>query len=174
MSANIAVVSTQGPSPEDAKVPTVAPSKDDEEAEALLNEYTTLEQSEKVDNAKSSEKSDEKVSEKVVDAEKVVEKEVMTSWGTRPMTLFLRRSQRNAVMKKTVVNDRDDDMPQIVVGPKIVNGPKVLQVDASSFLASMMKDEMEKAKKGRDDGKEMSRIFLVGFVRLLMFLSLLS
>jgi hypothetical protein len=73
MAENTPIVSTPGPSTEDPKVPTAAPSKDDEEAEALLNAYTNLEQSEKDDKAKADEGSKEGVPEAVVETEKVVE-----------------------------------------------------------------------------------------------------
>jgi hypothetical protein len=76
MSEKTPVVSTQAPTSEDPNVPK-ASSKDDEEAEALLNEYANLEQSEKSDNVKDSEKPEEKVVEKEVESEKVVEKETV-------------------------------------------------------------------------------------------------
>jgi hypothetical protein len=54
-----------------------------------------------------------------------------------------------AVMKKNVVHDSDDDV-------KIVEGPKVLQVDAASFLADMIKEEVQKAVGRKKANKTVS------------------
>jgi hypothetical protein len=77
MSEKTPIVSIQASAPEDPNVPK-ATSTDDEEAEALLNEYANMEQSEKSDNVKGSKKSEKKVADKEVESEKVVEKGTVT------------------------------------------------------------------------------------------------
>jgi hypothetical protein len=77
MSEKTPVVSTPNPIPEDPNVPKAAALKDDEDAEALLNEYTHLEQSEKDDKAKVAEGSDGKVPEVVAEAGKAAEDKVV-------------------------------------------------------------------------------------------------